>query len=413
MTDTLFRKAALDHQRDNIYGNILLTNPFKFKAITAVFCVITLLVLCFLFFGQYARKENVRGHLVPDQGIVEVLAKSTGTIKTSHVQDGDQVHAGDLLFTISTETYTHDNQILNDEIKHELQNRLQNTQLRINNERQLFATESNKYQNKIKTTEAELVKIKQQSITAKKLLDLSEKQLLEHQQHYAKKLVLAAAVEEKNMAFLNAKSSYENIQRVILNKQNELDDYQRKMESLPQEKAIRLLSLEDTISQIKQGLAETQSAQSHVIRAPISGQVSTIIAKPGQTVANNGTLLTILPNDYVLHAELYLPSKSMGFVGEGNQVLLRYDAFPYQRYGLYEGEVFEVAATTTKSNHIPLNNNEPVYQVKVKLANQQVNAFGQDITLQPGMLVSASIIVEHRSMVEWLLEPILSLRGSL
>lgn len=415
MTTTLFRKKAIDHQRNNIYGNILLSNPLRFQLITWACVLITTLVVGFLVFGQYARKEHVSGYLVPDQGIVEVLSKAKGTIKTQHVNSGDLVHEGDVLFTINTETYTHDNQVLNDEIQQELLNRLENIRQRIHNEESLSATEYITHQNKIKTTEQELQKIKEQTQAAKKLMELSHKQLQQHQAYHAKKLVLAAAVEDKNIAYLNAQSAHDNIQRLLLSKQDQLNELQQKLQALPQEQANRMLRLQDSMSQIKQGLAETQSAQAHVIRAPISGQVSGLLVKPGQTVSNNASLLTILPNDYVLHAELFLPSRGIGFVGQGNQVLLRYDAFPYQRYGLYEGQIFEVGATTLQnpSGMTPPNNSEPVYQVKVKLAKQHVHAMGKNIALQPGMQVSASIIVEHRSLVEWLLEPILSLKGSI
>ncbi len=414
MTEKLFREAAVNHHRENIYGNVLLTTPMKFKLMTLFFLMIASMVTMFLFFGQYARKESVRGQLVPNQGIVRVLAASRGTIKQTHVTNGEQVHAGDVLFTINTETYTHNNQVLNDEIKQELLIRLENTQEKINNTGYLFINEMTRYKSKVKAIETDLLKIREQQAGAYKLVNISKKQLHEHEKYFARQLVLEADVENKKIAYLNAKLSYEEIQRLILNKESELAEFNRKQESLPQENQNRLLDLQDALSQTKQSLAEIQGAKAHIIRAPINGVVATIVVNAGQTVSADSSLLTILPNDFTLHAELFLPSRSIGFVEKDKQVLLRYDAFPYQRYGLYEGRISEVGATTLATNTItPFNSSEPVYKVKVKLEQQTINAYGKKIALQPGMLVTAGIILENRSMIEWLLEPILSLRGAL
>lgn len=94
---------------------------------------------------------------------------------------------------------------------------------------------------------------------------------------------------------------------------------------------------------------------------------------------------------------------------------MRYDAFPYQRFGLYKGEVTQYSKSILLPNEVstPVPVNEPVYQVHVKLASQAVSAYGAEVPLQSGMLLSADIVLEQRSLLNWLFEPILSLRGRL
>jgi hypothetical protein len=48
-----------------------------------------------------------------------------------------------------------------------------------------------------------------------------------------------------------------------------------------------------------------------------------------------------------LQAEIYIPSRAIGFVKPGQEVRLLYDAFPYQRFGAYRGRV--VAASSSKN----------------------------------------------------------------
>lgn len=139
------------------------------------------------------------------------------------------------------------------------------------------------------------------------------------------------------------------------------------------------------------------------------------MAKLGQKIDLNAPLLTLLPENSILEAELFLPSRSIGFAEIGQEVLMRYDAFPYQRYGLAKGTIKEISQTVINPQdiHISIGLNEPVYRVKVDLAKQFIFANGKPIFLQPGMKLSADILLENRSLFEWLLEPIYSLKGSI
>ena len=70
------------------------------------------------------------------------------------------------------------------------------------------------------------------------------------------------------------------------------------------------------------------------IRAPGDGFITSIVGHAGQPVAANAPLLTIVPASD-LRAELLAPSSAVGFIAPGERVLLRYDAFPYQKFGQY------------------------------------------------------------------------------
>lgn len=60
---------------------------------------------------------------------------------------------------------------------------------------------------------------------------------------------------------------------------------------------------------------------------------------------------------------------------------------------------------------LPVNLKEPVYRLRAKLTQQQMQAFGKSFFLKSGMLFEADIMLEQRTLIEWLLEPIYSLRG--
>jgi membrane fusion protein len=114
-----------------------------------------------------------------------------------------------------------------------------------------------------------------------------------------------------------------------------------------------------------------------------------------------------------MHVELLVPTRAIGFVKPGQEVVLRYEAFPYERFGQYRGVINDIGRNVwTQGEKIgPLSAKEPVYRVDVKLDRQNVTALGQDFALRPGMLVNGDLLLEKRTIIEWIFEPLLQLKG--
>ena len=103
MSSSLFRKEAVEHQKERLLGDVLLFQPLSFKILTGIVMAIDFAIVIFLFFGTYARKETVQGFLVPDKGNAKIYAPQAGTVSQVHVQQGQSVVAGQKLFTLVTE----------------------------------------------------------------------------------------------------------------------------------------------------------------------------------------------------------------------------------------------------------------------------------------------------------------------
>ncbi len=122
-----------------------------------------------------------------------------------------------------------------------------------------------------------------------------------------------------------------------------------------------------------------------------------------------------------LEAELYAPSRSVGFVGPGMPVLLRYQAFPYQKFGQFRGVVREVSNAGQRPDEMSwpgvaqANGGaaEPLYRVRVELERQSVRAYGIDRPLKSGMTLDASVVLERRRLYEWVLDPLYTTTGRL
>jgi membrane fusion protein len=116
-----------------------------------------------------------------------------------------------------------------------------------------------------------------------------------------------------------------------------------------------------------------------------------------------------------MHVELLVPTRAIGFIAKGQEVVLRYEAFPYERFGQYRGMVTDIGRNVwTSGERIgPLSAKEPVYRVDVALESQAVSALGQQFALRPGMLVNADLLLEKRTLLEWIFEPVMQLKGRL
>jgi membrane fusion protein len=135
--------------------------------------------------------------------------------------------------------------------------------------------------------------------------------------------------------------------------------------------------------------------------------------------------MSIVPADNKLEAHLYGPSRAVGFVRPGQRVLLRYQAFPYQRFGHHEGVVASVSRTAVNAADLPApmaaqgatggsgssSASEPAYRIVVALASQAVPAYGEAKVLQPGMSLEAEVSLERRRLAEWVLDPIRAVTG--
>jgi len=119
-------------------------------------------------------------------------------------------------------------------------------------------------------------------------------------------------------------------------------------------------------------------------------------------------LASLLPAQARLQAQLLAPSSAIGFVREQQPVLLRYAAFPYQKFGHQRGEVVQVSRAPLPS---ATPGAAPMYRITVALERQSIAAYGLEQPLVPGMQIEADVLLERRRLIEWIFETVLGIAG--
>jgi membrane fusion protein len=205
-----------------------------------------------------------------------------------------------------------------------------------------------------------------------------------------------------------------------LDNQTSLLALESTLRDLPFRRQTRLAELDRSIAALEQELAEAEARREIVITATQAGKVTAIQAEVGSRAEPNVPLMTIVPTNAVLQAQLFASSRAIGFLHAGQRVMLRFQAYPYQKFGSYAGSISAIASSAISPSELPqplkglsgvYGGNEPFYRITVDLERQTAVAYGQAAPLQPGMQLEADIMIESRRLIEWVFEPLLTLTG--
>lgn len=421
MSSKLFRQEALDAKQTKWMGNIILSRPLSFTILTLFCFIIGLIIIAFFTFGNYTKRSTVQGQLVPEFGLIQTYSHQQGIIVEKNVYEGKLVNEGDILYKISTTSYG-ENGDISAQLKQ--QTKLKETSIRseISRLRLLHLSEKDSLDNQIKLLKENIEKLKILKENQRLRLDLARDNKIRYEKALQDNAVSTEEYEKTKNELLNEATQFNSIQREKITLDKQLEDLLINLSSLDNKQQNEIEQLERLLSENTQELIELQLRDKIIIRANSSGVVSTVNGDLGQFVDLSKPLLTILSNDTKLIAHLYVPSRAIGFIKVGDTVLLRYQAYPYQKFGHAKAQVLSIAKTALAIQDLKTigtvsieqqANNEPVYLIRVQLEKQYIKAYGRNIPLQIGMRLEADILHETRKLYEWAIEPLFSVTGKI
>ena len=409
----LFRQEAIDflHQRHS-WGEVVSLQPISSTILSWTLAGLVVLILCFLSIAQYARKETVIGYLTPTFGTAKIFVPQQGFIKELQVKDGQEVAEGDPLLTVVTSQITADGNDVNATVLAELTQQRDVIKRQIAAEERRTASEHDRLASAIKGIEVETAQLEDQRKIQNERLKLSESFVSSGATLSASGALPAIELKRRELAALEQKQNVASLDQQITARRTQLTDARHTLEQLPIVATERIRVLRGDLSGIEQRVAEVNGRRAYVIKAPTSGRVSTLQATVGQIADPRHMQLEIIPLDSTLQAQLFFPTRAFGFVRPGQQVRILYDAFPYQKFGTYRGSVTRISHSILTGNETtgPITLKEPAYRVSVALERPDIDAYGLKMPLQPDMLLKADVILEQRSLMRWLLDPVFSAR---
>jgi membrane fusion protein len=410
---SLFRQEAVEFQQHHRqWGEVVLLQPLPVTVMAWFVTVAILLILIFLSIAQYARKETVVGYLTPTTGTAKIYVPRQGTIRTVHVHEGQQVQAGQPLLTIATDQIAADGKDVDAAILDTLAHQRDLLARQISAQEDRTASERNRLAALIQGLEAESSHLEEQIAIQKDRVGISQDLLNAAAKLNARRNMSESEYRERQESNLQHKQALSVLGQQLAEHRNRLTETRYALEQLPTVMAERIQELRNDLAEAEQRIAEINGRRAYVLRAPSAGRVATLQATIGRSADPKHLQLEIVPSDSVLEAELFVPTRAIGFVRPEQEVRILYDAFPYQSFGTYHGRVIRVSQTILKGTDLsaPVALSEPAYKVTVALDRPDIDAYGQKIPLQADMLLRADIILGRRTLLSWLISPLLSAR---
>lgn len=404
----LFRQEAAESRIKGFSNPVTIKGSLAVHIMIVGIFVVAAVLIAFGILTDYTRRAVVAGYLQPEAGSIGVTALTSGRLILD-VRNGDTVEEGQRLARVQGLSSDASGQsLLELEIsalksaKELLAQRLELAESRIAPLDVQAQLALDQHADKVAFAGA-LVSSRQDQLALIKESYERNKSLEE------KGLVVKSVLGQSQQQLITAEQSLFDAKAQVdtLNaqtKQLELDWETRKVELLQS-----IGNLKRELLNIEGQISSTEAKREAGIFSPISGTVTFSTAQNGDVVNAGAALFEIIPQSSDLQAVLLAPSSAVGFVEPDDMVQLRYSAFPYREHGVFTGTVVQMDKTAQLPSAIdsPISVAEPVYRIVIDVEQSPISKKNTPLRLVSGMTLEASIIIDQKPLLLWLLDPIL------
>jgi membrane fusion protein len=411
---SLFRTEAVEERLHRGLGEIFLLQPRThwLWMLAVVLCAAA--ILAFLFLGEYTRKERVSGQVSLSHQSVRQYSPAAGTVTERYVEEGARIAKGDPLFRIYIDRVS----LTKGEAQAAILHQIEERHLRLDTERklqqQILQEEEATLRRRAHSLGLQIAQLDREIAAQGKRLALNAENLDRARTLAAQDIISAVELQDKEQEHLTLQAQMEGLRRNRLSLTEEGEATRSELRNAPLKARNQLSAIERSIHELEQQAVDNESRRELTVVAMADGYVTGVLVNVGQQVMPTTTLLSILPEGAAFEAQLYVPTRAVGFLEPGGKVLVRYQAFPYQKFGQHQGTIRSIARTALLPAELQLlgEAKEQLYRVLVELQAQHVIAYGKRMPLQDGMQLEADLLVDTRKLYEWILEPLYTLRGN-
>ncbi|CNK82624.1 putative secretion permease [Yersinia mollaretii] len=423
MGSHMFRQEAFDYQVTKWTGKALLISGVSPWVVATLSLVIIVILLTAIIFGDYTRRINVYGEVTTFPRSINIFASQQGFITQVLVNVGDEVVKGDVLYQIDVSKVTDSGRVS------------KNSQQAI--ERQLVQIESiikkiennkivtlNHIQDKKRKYE---VAYKQSSLLVKESQQNVEsmRKVAESYSEYQRKgLITNEQVISQKISYYQQQSTFQS-----LYSQNMQEALQ--ITNLDSEIITRAADFDNQISQyqlqygdLQRQLAETDATGALVVNAPVAGRIESLSVTTGQMVNMGDSLAQLVPGtNTIYYLVLWLPNNAVPYVAKGDHVNIRYDAFPFEKFGQFSGRIDTLSTVPASLQEMDSYSNTPLrhpsmgsesyYKTLVLIDKNQLSHQGKALYLAGGMKAQSTLFLEKRPLYQWMFSPFYDMKKSL
>lgn len=405
----MFRVEAASYRADRLFGEVAIAVPIAWQNIGYLIFGGVAILFLFLSFTSYSRVETVTGVIAPDKGVSTILPTRSGIVAALAVRTGQIVPEGMELATIRAEEDSATGVTAAAQIEAAIAR--QDASLSTQTEAALSSTRAQQAQLAVQRSglAVELVQIESQIALQRDLIASAQKDHDRASTIAARGFISQRDLQVREETLLARRQGLAQLNQSLAARKSALLEAERNVAQIEAQSEAQIASLAASRAEVAQQAASTAGGRSYVLRAPVAGRVTALTARVGQVASSQTQLMTIVPSGSMLRAELAVPSAAIGFVKARQDVRLAVHAFPYQRFGTIKGKVITVSSSSV-SAQAEDGRTIAVYPVTVELDSAHVSAFGRNEPLVSGMTLTARIVTEKQSLLQWLFEPLFAVQ---
>ena len=419
----LFRQEAINYQKAKWMGKALLIKGYSAWFVFLLSIVFIIVLVLAAIFGTYTRRINVPGEITTQPRAINLFSTQQGFIINSHVKVGDKVKKGDPIYELDVSQTT--------QLGNVTQKTIESINNQIKNISEIIETLKENKQitlNALKQQIDEYNKFHQDSLLLVKNAEKGMSEMYESMQNYAdyqkKGLINNEQFNNQRYLYYQQQNSYQFLQNQII--QENLSIIQ-----LNSELVTKIADFDNKISEyqfqlnaLQRQLTEVNAKGTLIISAPSDGRIESLSVTDGQMVKTDDSLAQLIPaNADSYYLVLWAPNESVPYISVNDKINIRYEAYPYQKFGQFSGEIMSISNVPASSQEMstysssPLSQNnvnyQAYYKVMVSLDKQQMAKFNNKIKLTNGMKADITLFLEKRPIYQWMLSPFYDIQKSI
>lgn len=410
----LFRDEVIAAKRAQQQGSLLIATPPSVRWIAIAGLVFLGAIAAALFFADYTRRERVTGELAARDEVQNAKSRVPGVVVDVYVREGQKVTRGQDIARISLDISGERGTGAYDEVRQKLQQQHERLALEIGRKSAIERQEMDALRVQAANIGSRISAFDEEIRLQQGLIESASARLERFRPLVKEGYVSGLQMEQQEASVIQAKANLSSLQRERLQSLQERARVNDEMRQYPQRSGNERSEFERTLIGVEQDLARNEVQREVVIRAAQDGVVTNMLITEGASVIAGQPLFQVIRPDSPLQARLLVESRAVGLLKAGQRVVMRYPAFPYQKYGQRWGTIQSVSfsglraaesATFTDSSS-KREQTTPLYQVVVALDEQGIEVDGMRLALRPGMQVEADLLIERQKLVSWLFAPL-------
>lgn len=407
----LFRDEAVAAAQSSPLGRIRLATPVATTIYTSVFTALFVAALVFVCMGRYTRRVTVTGEVTSTVGLVQVHADRASVVSRLLVHRGQVVKKGQPLVEYAVQQGGEDSSDVNRAIAGELRTQRDLAADELDGSMRGFDLKAADLRQRIAGLQVQRTALLDQ----RGLLDEQIGVLRSRQQRYerlrAQQYLSQAEFESTRKELISVQVQEKSMRVQISQLEEQLALAHSDLARLPIERRSRGNAIHGDISRLQQAVIEQEARRTWRTLSPVDGVITALPVKAGIVVQAGQVMVSVLPVNGRMEATLLINGEAAGFVEPAQRVLMRLDAFPYQKYGHLAGRVVAVDRNPTRGADLQgiasAGANASYYTATVALDTQAMEGEGRRYGLLPGMTCQADVMLERRRLIEWVLGPAL------